>query len=124
VRSAGSVPAMQSELRCRSREQSRALVAGVPGPPPAALRAIFITMDEELVLFEVPRSRPLPDPRLPTVEAEVLALVLAGRSNAEIARIRRRSPRTIANEVARLFRRLGVRSRLELFALAAAVPRT
>ena len=40
--------------------------------------------------------------------------VVAGRSNGEIAAARGRSVRTIANQVAAIFRKLGVGSRLEL----------
>jgi DNA-binding CsgD family transcriptional regulator len=54
-----------------------------------------------------------------SAQREVLDLLLAGYSNAEIARRRGRSPRTVAHQVDAIFRRLGVGSRLELFALAA-----
>jgi len=47
-------------------------------------------------------------------ERDVALGVLCGRSNAEIARARGTSPRTIAKQVASLFRRLGVGSRAEL----------
>ena len=49
--------------------------------------------------------------------------LLAGMSNAEIARIRRRSIHTVAHQVDTIFRRLGVGSRLELFALVARLSR-
>jgi len=48
-----------------------------------------------------------------------LSLILAGLSNVEIARRRRRSVHTVAHQVDAIFRRLGVGSRPELFALAA-----
>jgi DNA-binding CsgD family transcriptional regulator len=51
---------------------------------------------------------------LTPAESEVAALVLVGRSNADIARVRGASKRTVANQVASVFRKLGVRSRLEL----------
>ena len=51
-------------------------------------------------------------------ESEVMAHLVAGRSNAEIAVLRGSSPRTVANQVASVFRKLGVASRLELVALA------
>lgn len=56
---------------------------------------------------------------VPAAQRDVLDLVLAGMSNAEIARVRRRSIHTIAHQVDTIFRRLGVGSRLELFALVA-----
>ena len=64
---------------------------------------------------------PLPCHRKPDVlrpaEREVMDLILAGLSNAEIARRRQRSVRTVAHQVDSIFRRLGVGSRQELLAL-------
>jgi DNA-binding CsgD family transcriptional regulator len=51
---------------------------------------------------------------LTPVEAEVTRLLAAGLSNAEIARVRGTARRTVANQVASVFRKLGVSSRLEL----------
>jgi DNA-binding NarL/FixJ family response regulator len=73
-------------------------------------------VDDALVLLTW-TARPAPPPaRLSQAEAAVLRLVRDGLSNAEIAARRGRSLRTIANQVARIFRRLGVGSRAELFA--------
>lgn len=47
-------------------------------------------------------------------ERAVLGLAAAGLSNAQIAARRGVSPRTVANQLASAFRKLGVRSRLEL----------
>ena len=47
-------------------------------------------------------------------EAATLALVLEGKSNREIARTRGVAERTVANQIASAFRKLGVRSRSEL----------
>jgi DNA-binding CsgD family transcriptional regulator len=55
---------------------------------------------------------------LSSAESDVARHMLAGRSNSEIAALRRCSTRTVANQVASLFRKLGVHSRLELVALA------
>ncbi len=55
---------------------------------------------------------------LSSAESDVARHILAGRSNSEIAALRRCSTRTVANQVASLFRKLGVGSRLELVALA------
>jgi DNA-binding CsgD family transcriptional regulator len=55
---------------------------------------------------------------LTPAESEVAALVLEARSNAEIARVRGASERTVANQVSSIFRKLGVRSRLELIVRA------
>jgi DNA-binding CsgD family transcriptional regulator len=49
-------------------------------------------------------------------ERDVVTRALRGFSNAEIATQRGTSPRTIANQMARVFRKLGVQSRHELHA--------
>jgi DNA-binding CsgD family transcriptional regulator len=55
---------------------------------------------------------------LTPAETDVLALVLGGGSNRDIARARGTSERTVANQLASLFRKLAVRSRSELVAHA------
>jgi DNA-binding NarL/FixJ family response regulator len=51
---------------------------------------------------------------LTAAEREVLELVLLGESNAGIAHCRKRSQRTVANQVAAILRKLGLSSRNEL----------
>jgi DNA-binding NarL/FixJ family response regulator len=53
-------------------------------------------------------------------EQEIAREVLSGLSNAEIARKRGTAVRTIANQVASIYRKLQVRSRLELSLLTLA----
>ena len=55
-------------------------------------------------------------PELTVAERAVAALVLAGESNAAIARTRRSAISTVANQVASIYRKLGVGSRAELAA--------
>jgi DNA-binding CsgD family transcriptional regulator len=55
--------------------------------------------------------------RLSEAEREVVLAILDGRSNADIALARGRSVRTVANQAASAFRKLGVRSRSELATL-------
>lgn len=55
---------------------------------------------------------------LTPAEHAVAALAILGHDNAEIARLRGTSIRTVANLLARTFRKLGVGSRGELAALA------
>jgi DNA-binding NarL/FixJ family response regulator len=66
---------------------------------------------EQIAVF----SFPLPPPTLPhslTAAERVVALALLdGWSNSEIARARRTSLRTVANQVSSIFQKLGVRSR-------------
>jgi DNA-binding NarL/FixJ family response regulator len=54
--------------------------------------------------------------RLTTAERQVVTGVLNGRTNAAIARARRTSSRTVANQLAAVYRKLGVSSRWELTA--------
>lgn len=54
---------------------------------------------------------------LSPAEREVAALAREGLSNAEIARARGVAVRTIANQLASIFRKLGVGSRVELAAV-------
>lgn len=64
---------------------------------------------------------------LTCAEREVALLVLDGLTNAEIGIQRKTSPRTVANQVAAVFRKLGVHGRLELIrrlALPATAPVT
>lgn len=56
------------------------------------------------------------DPRLTSAERQVVAGVLNGRTNAAIASARRTSSRTVANQLAAIYRKLGVSSRWELTA--------
>jgi DNA-binding NarL/FixJ family response regulator len=73
--------------------------------------------DDRYALLEWPaRARSVPAHLSPS-ERDVLALVLAGLSNRQIAEQRHRSLRTVAHQVDSIFRRLGVGSRLELFAM-------
>ncbi len=58
---------------------------------------------------------PLPD-SLTESERAIVALVLDGRSGAEIAVLRGRSYRTIANQLAAIYRKFGVNARMELVA--------
>ena len=51
---------------------------------------------------------------LTPAERDVVALVVSGCSNAEVAARRRTSAHTVANQMAAIFRKLGVGSRREL----------
>ena len=72
---------------------------------------------DSYALLEWPAVRARLPVQLTSCEREILALVVAGLGNAEIARHRGRSVRTIAHQVDSIFRRLGVSSRLQLYAL-------
>ena len=68
--------------------------------------------DGNAVLSFTPAARP----RLTEAERDVILGVVSGLSNAAIAARRSASPRTVANQLAAIFRKLGVDSRAELTA--------
>jgi DNA-binding NarL/FixJ family response regulator len=61
-------------------------------------------------------------PCLTSAERQVVTGVLNGRTNAAIAMARRTSCRTVANQLAAIYRKLGVSSRWELAAHVAGPP--
>jgi DNA-binding CsgD family transcriptional regulator len=68
--------------------------------------------DDDYVVFVMPSVE-----ALTCAEEQVVRLIVEGRSNDEIARVRRTATRTVANQVAHIFRKLGVDRRAELVAL-------
>jgi DNA-binding CsgD family transcriptional regulator len=81
----------------------------------APLRAFRIRhCGEELAVLSIPIGPPALPASLTSSEREVCAMLMAGRSNPEIAAARGTAPRTVANQVASIFRKLGVTSRAEL----------
>jgi DNA-binding CsgD family transcriptional regulator len=85
--------------------------------PPSGLRAVDVELRSgRYVLLSYARGDGAP--RLTPAERDVALGLLAGRSNLELAAARGSSPRTIANQIASIFKKLGVRSRSELAARA------
>jgi len=83
---------------------------------PAAGRAFrFRYRGEELFVVSVPLRTPAPH-GLTQAEKDVARAIVRGRSNAEIARARGTSVRTVANQVASLMRRIGAGSRADVAA--------
>jgi DNA-binding CsgD family transcriptional regulator len=80
----------------------------LPGGCAAAYR--FEHDGQEHVIVTVPLRVTL-DPALTPAEISVARLIVGGRSNADIARARGTSVRTVANQVASLLRKLGLGSR-------------
>jgi DNA-binding CsgD family transcriptional regulator len=70
----------------------------------------------EHIVLSFPLGAPEVPSSLTNAERVVALLVLEGRSDAEIAAMRGVSKRTVANQVASIFRKLDVRSRVELAA--------
>jgi DNA-binding CsgD family transcriptional regulator len=86
-------------------------------PAPHGLCRAELELDAERYLV---LSYPLPCWQLPSVltsaEQEIARAILAGASRREVARARGTSIRTVSNLLAQMFRKLGVRSRIELAA--------
>lgn len=73
--------------------------------------------DEIVLSFPLPREHD-DAPRLTAAERAVLREVARGLSNPEIASRRGVSVRTVANQLAHLFQKLGVHSRLDALRVA------
>jgi DNA-binding CsgD family transcriptional regulator len=83
-------------------------------PAPAGLRVERVLLDDEYLVL----SFPIPTCKVPenftSSERDVAFAVLRGEANEEIARRRNTSRRTVANQVAAIFAKVGVASRVEL----------
>lgn len=112
--------ATRSRIVAGSHSTDRRPADAAPEPlPPEGLRVATVCLDGDAwALFDWPAVRPSL-PGLSPAEEAVAALALDGLSNAEIARARGSAERTVANQLAAAYRKLGIGSRLELFALAA-----
>lgn len=82
----------------------------------------FVWCEQPLLVLSYPLPRPLALHRLTACEAAVVLLAQAGISNKEIARVRAASVRTVANQLASAYRKLGGASRACLKARAELVP--
>lgn len=91
--------------------------------PPAGLRAHrFDIGSDAFGVIVVPLGNPSASAEavnLTRSEQSVMQLMLEGKSNQDIAKNRRTAVRTVANQVASIFRKLGVGSRSELYAFVA-----
>lgn len=87
------------------------------GPREARLAFLRVARNQRLAVFSVPLATADAVGSLTPAEREVVSGLLAGLANREIAAERRCSVRTVANQVASIFRKTGARSRTELAAL-------
>jgi DNA-binding NarL/FixJ family response regulator len=76
----------------------------------------FMLGGEEFAVLTIPHRDPTFLDGLTSAEREVCRLLLAGLTNTDIARDRGTSPNTTKNQIASIFRKLGVVSRAELAA--------
>lgn len=95
--------------------------AGGVAPPDLQVRRMELSGDPVLVLtFPVPsrqETAPLTD-----AERDVVRRALEGAPTSAIAAARRTSPRTVANQLQSIFRKLGIASRAELARCYAGMP--
>lgn len=91
-----------------------------PPDPSVALDGVTVTPvtigGVRGLVIDLPLDRAELPECLTEAERDVVTLLLEGRSNQEIATMRGRSYRTIANQLAAIYRKLGVASRTELIA--------
>jgi DNA-binding NarL/FixJ family response regulator len=66
---------------------------------------------ERLIVLSFPAGPPTFPERLTPAEREIADLIFAGCSNAQIARTRRRSIKTVTKQVATMFAKVGVTTR-------------
>ena len=131
---------LTTKLKARGRAQLMAVVPSLFSPTAASLSPregprlpsprgncsdpshspLFLSMQrfghdaKEWVLLSFPVIPARFWERLTSAECAVVTLVLRGCTNAQIAKQRRRSDRTVANQVFQIFKKLGVSSRAEL----------
>jgi len=86
-----------------------------PRPPPGLSAETFELGNLQFVLFELPLELGAPASFTPA-ERAVLRHIARGLSSREIARERGSSERTVANQLASMYRKLNVNSRQELIA--------
>jgi len=96
------------------REREVGAESPLPPPPGLSLETLEITESGDLVLsFPLAEQRDLPA-ELTSAEREIAECLLTGLTNLEIAQRRRVSQFTVANQVAAIFAKLSVHSRLGL----------
>ncbi len=89
-------------------------------PMPAGTRVYYFGPDVALLDLPEPEAR-LP-PALTGAEEDIALRVFEGATNREIAEARGVSIKTIGNQLASIYRKLGVASRTELVLLLRHVP--
>jgi len=86
----------------------------LPNDPPPSLIAYELEPGRVMFVETMPTVPHIPG--LSDAEQEVLVMLLGGYDTEAISDSRGTSPRTIANQVASIFKKLGVGSRAELAA--------
>ncbi|WP_437759374.1 helix-turn-helix transcriptional regulator [Sorangium sp. So ce1389] len=110
----GSVSALLTRIRRKLRVRSRAelinqviALSSTPAPPEEVAGG-------RVAVVAGPEEGWEPPAQLTRAEGEIARLAALGLSNAEIAERRHISPRTVANQLASTYRKLGIGSRAQL----------
>lgn len=91
------------------------MCASSAGRPLRGARSSSVVLDGQCYqTISVPRPELTVADQLSRAQLEAVGLLLEGRPHAQIARARRTSPRTVANQLASAFQRLGVSGRGQL----------
>jgi DNA-binding NarL/FixJ family response regulator len=90
-------------------------------PPPPGLEVQLIEIGgTEYAILSFPKQPSKALPQLTPAEQDVLSDLLRGAPTQRIAERRGTSPRTVSNQIARIFCAYGVSSRTELLSLCGA----
>jgi len=87
-----------------------------PSPPPGLEGVLVESAGETFVVLSFPTREASLPASLSEAEREIVVGVLAGKRAREIAEARGVSKRTVENQLQRVYRKMGVRSRAELAA--------
>ena len=94
---------------------ARSVRTRISRPPKGLVVEKLVVDGEEMIVFSwEAAAESAPPPQLSTAETAVLDRIVRGESNAAIAKARKTSERTVANQVASLLRKTGAASRFEL----------
>jgi DNA-binding NarL/FixJ family response regulator len=105
---------MRRDRHQSSERRTRTLHADAL-PMPAGLTASSFHVGKlELAILSFPVEREFVAPELSRAELDVVLGAIEGLSNSRIARQRRTSVRTVVNQLASAYRKLGISSRIEL----------
>lgn len=119
--------AMHGQIDISNRMATHFCLAGVSMTMTAEtirFRLRLITPHLHAAFMSLPRLQPTlrSTATLTALQHDLLAWLTAGRTNAEIATLRSRSPATVRNQLHTLYRKIGVSSRAEAVAFASRQP--
>ena len=106
----------KAQLAKEAAEKKAAAPAPEPEPAPERARAIEVEPGRVAVFVLPLEGKPLPAD-LTDAEADVARRLIAGETNRVIAKLRGTSERTVAHQIAAVFRKASVHSRAELASL-------